>query len=336
MEKPGRLPPLPALRMFEAAARLTSVSRAADELFVTHSAVSHQIRALEEHLGFALFQRQGRAVALTPAGAELLQAANTALRQLADTVASLKRRANPDRLSVSVMPSFAGRWLAPRIGAFIDSHPTAEVNVSSGNTLTDFSRDAVDVSIRWGPGGYTGVRAELLMEDMLFPVLSPALCAGRRVEKPEDLAGLPLLRSDGEDWLPWFRAAGLDWPEPVSGLMMSDSGLVLQAAIEGRGVALARRSLAALALRAGKLLRPFDITIAARHAPEGLCAGSFPCDLPFEQRPLWRYWIVLPERAADTPLLTSFLDWLRAEVAADLAAPLEPGPTGRGTFALLL
>lgn len=324
MEKPGRLPPLPALRMFEAAARLTSVSRAADELFVTHSAVSHQIRALEEHLGFALFQRQGRAVALTPAGEELLRAANTALRQLADTVASLKRRANPDRLSVSVMPSFAGRWLAPRIGAFIDCHPTAEVNVSSGNTLTDFSRDAVDVSIRWGPGGYTGVRAELLMDDMLFPVLSPALCAGRRMEKPEDLAGLPLLRSDGEDWLPWFRAAGLDWPEPVSGLMMSDSGLVLQAAIEGRGVALARRSLAALALRAGKLLRPFDITIAARHAPEGICAGSFPCGLPFDQRPLWRYWVVLPERAADTALLTSFLDWLRAEVAADLAAPLEP------------
>lgn len=324
MQRPGKLPSLSALRVFEAAARLSSVSRAADELFVTHGAVSHQIHALEEQLGFALFQRQGRTVVLTSAGEALARAANTALRQLADTVSTLKSRANPDRLSVSVMPSFAGRWLAPRIGAFIDSHPEAEVNISATGTLADFARDAVDVSLRWGPGGYAGVRAELLMDDVLFPVLSPALCAGRRLETPADLDGLPLLRCEGEDWQPWFEAAGLDWPEPGGGLMMSDSGIVLQAAIEGQGVALARRSLAALALRAGKLVRPFDIAIAARHAPEGICATSFPQDLPFGQRPLWRYWIILPERANDTPLLKSFLGWLRAEVEADLAAPLDP------------
>ncbi|WP_246262316.1 transcriptional regulator GcvA [Aromatoleum evansii] len=326
---------MPALRVFEAAARLSSVSRAADELFVTHGAVSHQIRTLEEHLGFPLFHRQGRTVVLTPAGEELLHAANAALRQIAETVANLRRRSNPNRLSISVMPSFASRWLTPRIGTFIDAHPSAEVNITATGALADFSRDGMDLSIRWGPGGYGGVRSELLMDDVLFPVVSPALCAGHPLRVPGDLAGLPLLRSEGEDWAPWFRAAGLDWPEPASGLMLSDSALVLQAALEGRGVALARRSLAASALRAGKLLRPFDIAIEARHAPEGICANDFPSDLPFAQRPQWHYWIVLPEGRLDTPLLLAFLDWLRAEVAADLAAPLMPLPAGRGSFASL-
>ncbi|MCC4117006.1 transcriptional regulator GcvA [Aromatoleum toluclasticum] len=335
MERPGKLPPLPALRVFEAAARLSSVSRAAEELFVTHGAVSHQIRTLEEHLGFPLFHRQGRAVVLTPAGEELLQASNGALRQIADTVANLKRRSNPNRLSISVMPSFASRWLTPRIGDFIDAHPSAEVHITATSALADFNRDGMDLSIRWGPGGYNGVRSELLMDDVLFPVVSPALCAGHFLRTPADLAGLPLLRSEGEDWAPWFRAAGLDWPEPASGLMLSDSALVLQAALEGRGVALARRSLAASAVRAAKLLRPFDIEIEARHAPEGLSAIDFPPDLPFEQRPLWRYWIVSPERTPETPLLSAFLEWLRAEAAADLAAPLEALPVGRGSFAVL-
>jgi LysR family glycine cleavage system transcriptional activator len=242
----------------------------------------------------------------------------------------LTRRANPNRLSISVMPSFAGRWLAPRIGPFIDRHPAAEVNVMSSNALVDFTRDAVDVCVRWGPGGYVGVRSELLMDDMLFPVLSPELAVGRSFDEPAALAGLPLLRTEGEYWLPWFRVAGLDWPEPATGLMVSDSGLVLQAAIEGRGVALARRSLAALALRAGKLVRPFDMEIPAIFAPESYVAGG---NGTRAECVLWRYWVVLPERVADTPLLQSFLDWLRAEVAADLATPLdatddEPGERG--------
>ena len=194
----------------------------------------------------------------------------------------------------------------------------------SSNALVDFARDAVDVCIRWGPGAYAGVRTELLMDDVLFPVLSPELCTGRRLAAPADLAGLPLLRAEGEDWTPWFRAAGLDWPEPASGLMMSDSGLVLQAAIEGRGVALARRSLAALALRAGKLVRPYDIEIPAVFGPQNAARGANAAAVPVDRRPRWRYWVVLPERAADTPLLQSFLEWLRAETAADLAAPLEP------------
>lgn len=317
MDAPGKLPPLPALRTFEAAARLLSYSRAADELHVTHGAVSHQIRALEDQLGLALFARQGRTMTLTPAGGELLHAANTALRQIADAVAAIRRQRNPNRLSVSVMPSFAGRWLAPRLAAFLDANPGCELNVLSSDAITDFARDGTDLAIRWGFGGYAGVRSELLMDDVLFPVASPHF-AGGVPREPAALAGLPLLRSVGEDWLPWFRAAGLDWDEPARGLALSDSGLLVQAAIDGQGIALARRSLAMCALRDGRLVKPFDVEVPLYYAPhQGLPAAA---GLDDEGRPRrWRYWLVMPQRAADSPQLQRFVAWLRAEVAAEQA-----------------
>lgn len=319
MEAPGKLPPLPALRTFEAAARHLSYTRAAAELHVTHSAVSHQIRALETQLGFTLFGRQGRVMVLTPAGEELLISANAALRQLSDTVAALRRRVNVNRLAVSVMPSFAGRWLAPRIASFIEAHPGCEVNVLSTTKISDFTRDGVDVAIRWGFGGYTGVRSELLMDDVMYPVLSPRY-SGPMPTRPADLAGLPLLRSSGEDWLPWFRAAGLDWKEPNSGLMFDDSGMVVQAAIDGHGIALARRSLTALALRTGQLVRPFDIEVPVMYSPGQdvqVATGLDDAGQPLR----WRFWLILPLRDNDTPLLRDFIAWLRAEVAIDTGAP---------------
>lgn len=314
MLPPGKLPPLPALRTFEAAARLASYSRAAEELHVTHSAVSHQIRALEEQLGFALFTRQGRAVVLTAAGEALAASANAALRQMAETIGDLRRRTDTRRLSISVMPSFAGRWLAPRIASFIDANPDCEVNILSSTERVDFSREAVDVAIRWGPGAYTGVRVEHLMDDVLFPVLSPNFPGGVP-RQPSELLRLPLLRSDLEAWRPWFRLAGLDVAEPNAGLMMSDSGLLVRAAIKGQGVALARRSLVSLALRRGKLVRPFaeDLQVPY-HLPDGSDENT---------GPRWRYWIVLPQRRVETPLLLRFLDWVRAEAARDWAEPLD-------------
>ena len=322
MEAPGKLPPLPALRTFEAAARHLNFSRAAEELHVTHSAVSHQIRALEAWLGFALFSRQGRAVVLTRAGEELRGVANEALRQISDTVGMLRRRVDVNRLSISVMPSFAGRWLAPRIAAFIEANPGCEVNVVSTTERSDFVRDGVDVAIRWGFGGYTGVRYELLMEDVLFPVVG-ARFAGRLPRTPAELAGLPLLRSDGEDWLPWFRAAGLDWPEPTAGLMHNDSGLVVQAAIDGQGVALARGSLAALALRNGQLTRLFDIEVPVMYREGQDISAEHGFDEHGQPR-RWAFWLVLPLRGGDTPLRQAFIDWLRAEMAADAAAGFGP------------
>lgn len=319
MDAPGKLPPLPALRTFEAAARHLSYTHAAAELHVTHSAVSHQIRALEAQLGFALFARQGRAMVLTPAGEELLLSANAALRQLSDTVAALRRRVNVNRLAVSVMPSFAGRWLAPRIASFIEAHPGCEVSVLSTTKVSDFTRDGVDVAIRWGFGGYTGVRSELLMDDVMFPVLSPRF-SGAMPTRPADLAGLPLLRSNGEDWVPWFRAAGLDWPEPASGLMFDDSGMVVQAAIDGHGIALARRSLTALALRAGQLVRPFDIEVPVMYSEGQNVLVATGLDETGQPR-RWRFWLILPLRDNDTPLLRDFIVWLRAEVAVDAEPP---------------
>lgn len=315
MDAPGKLPPLPALRTFEAAARLLSYSRAADELHVTHGAVSHQIRALEEQLGLALFARQGRAMTLTPAGAELLHAANAALRQIADALAAIRRQRNPNRLSVSVMPSFAGRWLAPRLAAFLDANPGCELNVLSSDAITDFARDGTDLAIRWGFGGYAGVHCELFMDDVMFPVLSPHF-AGGVPREPAALAGLPLLRSVGEDWLPWFRAAGLDWDEPARGLALNDSGLVVQAAIDGQGIALARRSLALRALREGRLVRPFDIEVPLHYAPHQGLPPAVGLDAEGNPR-RWAYWLVMPQRAAASPLLQRFIAWLRAEVEAD-------------------
>ena len=315
MDVPGKLPPLPALRTFEAAARHLSYTRAAAELHVTHSAVSHQIRALEAHLGVALFNRQGRAMVLTSAGEELLLSANAALRQLSDTIAGLHRRVNVNRLAVSVMPSFAGRWLAPRIASFIEAHPGCEVNVLSTTKISDFTRDGVDVAIRWGFGGYSGVRSELLMDDVMFPVLSPRY-SGVMPTRPAELAGLPLLRSSGEDWVPWFRAAGLDWPEPASGLMFDDSGMVVQAAIDGHGIALARRSLTALALRTGQLVRPFDIEVPVMYSAGQDVPVAAGLDEAGQPR-RWRFWLILPQRDTDTPLQRAFIAWLRADVAID-------------------
>ncbi|CAL92947.1 transcriptional regulator GcvA [Azoarcus olearius] len=318
MEAPGKLPPLPALRSFEAAARLLSFSRAADELHVTHGAVSHQIRALEAQLGLALFARDTRGLRLTPAGEALLQATNGALRGIADAVAGLRRHLRPDRLSVSVMPSFAGRWLAPRLAAFLDANPGCELNVLSSDAITDFARDGTDLAIRWGFGGYSGVHSELLMDDVMFPVVSPHF-AGGVPRTPAGLAGLPLLRSVGEDWLPWFRAAGLDWPEPSRGLVLSDSGLLVQAAIDGQGVALARRSLAMRAVREGRLLKPFDIEVPLLYGPgqgKPPSLGLAPDGTPKR----WRFWLVWPLTPAPTPLLQRFVAWLHAEVAAELDA----------------
>lgn len=318
MDAPGKLPPLPALRTFEAAARLLSYSRAADELHVTHGAVSHQIRALEEQLGLALFARQGRTMTLTPAGAELLHATNAALRQIADALAAIRRQRNPNRLSVSVMPSFAGRWLAPRLAAFLDANPGCELNVLSSDAITDFARDGTDLAIRWGFGGYAGVHCEPFMDDVMFPVLSPHFASGVPRE-PAALAGLPLLRSVGEDWLPWFRAAGLDWDEPARGLALNDSGLVVQAAIDGQGIALARRSLALRALREGRLVRPFDIEVPLHYAPHQGLPPAVGLDAEGNPR-RWAYWLVMPQRRADSPLRERFIAWLRAEAEADRAA----------------
>lgn len=295
MEAPAKLPPLGMLRVFEAAARLGSFSAAAQELHVTHGAVSHQIRALEEQLGFPLFHREGRGVRLSLAGLELAGRVNDALCDIGRALAELRKRANPRRLTVTTMPSFAARWLAPRIGGFLAEEPDIELNIVSTETVLDFARDGIDIAVRFGFGSYPGQETELLMRDEMLVVASPALLAAQGGVTPplgaEPIRELPLLRSDGESWRGWFRLAGHDWPEPQSGLLFNDSALVLQAALDGRGAALTRRSLCQLDIEAGRLLQLSPLTLPNSRA----------------------YWFVTPGGVALSPVAQRFRAWLFAE-----------------------
>ena len=189
-----QLPPLNALRAFEAAARLSSISRAADEIHVTHGAISHQVKALEDFLGVALLERKGRGVTATAAGRRLAERVGSALEQIAEAATAISRRDDPGRLKISTLPSLAARWLMPRIGSFMEAHPEFEVSIQTGRELADFNRDDIDIAIRFGRGGWQGVRVEHLMGDAYFPVCSPKLNRGVLPKKPADLAKYKLLR----------------------------------------------------------------------------------------------------------------------------------------------
>ena len=291
MKQPGRIPPLPALRVFEAAARLGSISAAAEELHVTHSAVSQQVKSLEEALGVKLFGRSGRNVVLTSAGRELALGANEALCAIARTTHLVRQRANPNRLTVTTLPSFAACWLTPRIGRFIELEPDVEINLISTCEVLDFDRDGVDAAIRWTATANETLDSTALMHDEMLVVASPTYLQSRTLRTPIDLANCALLRADDESWAPWFARAGLDWPEPDKGLFFNDSSLALRWAEHGRGVALTRRSLADESLCNGSLVQLFDITVPEERI----------------------YWFVTPKNAVPTPLLQRFRQWVFSE-----------------------
>jgi LysR family glycine cleavage system transcriptional activator len=297
-----------ALRALEAVARTGSLTRAAQGLHVTHGAVSHQLKALEADLGIALVERAGRGVRLTDEGARFAGRVRGALAELEEAVREIGDRVHPRRWRVSVVPSFAARWLLPRVGRFLAAHPDIDLDVRATETLVDFRRDDVDAAIRYGGGSYAGLVSEHLMDDTLFPVCSPRIAQGLP-KRPSDLARYILLRSETEFWQPWFRAAGLDWPEPARGPSYNDASHMMQAAIEGQGVALARRSLIGSDLRNGLLVRPFDATVPSPN----------------------RYYLVYPPRLASSPKLAQFRAWLREEIAGDAGAdrPRENARRGR-------
>lgn len=259
------LPPLSTLRAFEAAARLESFSRAADEIAVTHGAVSHQIRSLERSLGTALFARNGRRVALTSAGRHFAERVRAALQDLAEAAQFVRRAEGERAVSVSMLPSFAARWLMPRLGRFMERHPAIAVNIHTSITLVDFQRDDVDLAIRFGGGHWPDVEAQKFLDEEFFPVVSPRFNRGRLPTEPVELGKFQLMRSNDEPWTPWFRAAGVRLKEPHS-IVFTDSNLLLQAALDGRGIALARSSIAAADLRAGRLVRLFKLAVPAHGA----------------------------------------------------------------------
>ncbi|PMS19989.1 XRE family transcriptional regulator [Trinickia dabaoshanensis] len=291
-----QLPALNALRVFEAAARHESFSRAADELFVTHGAVSHQIRALEDELGTPLFLREGKRVRLTDVGCRYAKDVRAALISLADATREVREGQRARRLVVSSVSSFSARWITPRIGRFIERYPQIDLELLSTNVLTDFTRDDVDVGIRFGTGPYSDLHVEALLDEVSFPVCAPTFNGGALPKTPAELAACPrLLRSDDQMWRPWFQAAGLAGvPEPRRGVLYQDSSNLLQATIDGQGIAMVRRSIASHELTTGRLVRLFEID-----APS---ASS--------------YWFVCPPPLLASARVQAFRAWLMEEVAS--------------------
>jgi LysR family transcriptional regulator, glycine cleavage system transcriptional activator len=294
----ARLPSLNGLRAFEAAARHLSFTVAAAELNVTQTAISHQIRRLEEELGVRLFVRQNRALALTPEARDYLPGVRAAFNDLRLATDRLLRRDNDHVLTVSTLASLAAKWLLPRLSAFQEAHPGIDVHITTSTALVDFQRDDVDAAIRYGRGQWPGVRSDWLMADQLFPVCSPALLTGNRpLRSPEDLAHQTLLHTSaggyGDDWRLWLTAAGL--PADVSkqpGLTFDLILVTVQAAIDGIGVAMGRTSYVEADIAKGRLVVPFKITL--------------PADAGF--------YLVSPQAKPDAPKLAAFRQWLVASM----------------------
>jgi len=288
-----RLPSLNGLRAFEAAARQLSFTRAAEELNVTQSAVSHQIRALEEQMGVSLFRRVNQGLLLTDAGQLLLPPVRDALDRLAAGVERVRGHEASGRLTVSVSPYFAGRWLMPRIGRFRALHPEIELRLSASQQYVDFTRETdIDMGLRHGLGVWEGLSAVRFLDDEVFPVCSPTLAPPLRT--PADLRAHVLLDDEQHGyWRAWLVAVGLDDLAPTAGLRLTDIGLALQAALAGQGVAMGRASLVEEDLAAGRLVRPFALSIPADYGIYAVC----------------------PEAAAERPKIAAFRDWLIAEGA---------------------
>lgn len=298
-----RLPPLNALRAFEAAARHRNFTRAAEELHVTQAAISHQVKQLEDWLGRKLFERNGHTLTLTVDGRSYLPDLTRALDALAAATARLSDTALAGPLRISVLPSFAGKWLMPRLGRFRAAHPDIDLQISSSTELCDFSKGDIDLGIRLGLGRWPGLQADLVAHEWLTPLCSPALLqSGPPLDSPDDLRFHTLLHDQPADlWPRWLDAAGASGVDARPGPGFTDSSLVLQAAADGHGIALGRLFLAADDVAAQRLVRPFAKVLQNDYS----------------------YWMVYPKAAAEKPRIAAFRDWLLGEAAA--CTPALPG-----------
>lgn len=301
-----RLPPLNALRAFEAAARHLSFEKAGDEIAVTASAVGQQIKTLEAWLGRPLFVRQpAKGVALTPLGERYAVAITETLNRLDEATAQALKPEISNIITVSAMPSLASNWLIPRLGSFQRHHPELDVRVSVSTRLTDFAREDVNVALRFGQGNYPGLRTDLLMEETFFAVCSAALVDDpqRPLRKPDDLRHHTLIHEAVADvpgyvtWDSWFAALGIKGLDVSRGPHYTHTYLCLQAAASGQGVALATNALIGDHLKAGRLVRPF----------------------PHEVKGIYQYYVVCPEEIADRPAIAAFRAWLLDEARAQAA-----------------
>ncbi len=293
---PRRLPPLNALRAFEAAARHNSFTSAARELRVSHAAVSRHVRGLEARLGVTLFRRATRGVQLTEPGAAYLESVRQAfdlIVEATDRLASTKSA----QLRISVEPAFAARWLVPRLGRWSDAHPDYEVVLDASSRLVDLERDEADLAIRYGRGDWPVVCLDLIVRLRLFPVGSRRLLrvGRRRPLPPAELAAFTLLHDDdGTLWRRWFDAAGIPGVDTSHGPRLSETSLALDAAIAGQGIALADQFLVSDDLARGRLVRLSDLELTD-HA----------------------YYLVSLDRTARRKPIMAFRAWLLAETEDD-------------------
>lgn len=298
------LPPLNALRAFETAARHMSISLAANELRVTPAAISHQIRILEDHVGLPLFTRNGRGLALTDAGSAGLRDLREGFVKLCAAMDAIDSLGEAGTLSVSVAPSFAAKWLLPRLGSFQVAHPEIDVHVAASMQLADFVKDGVDVAIRYGAGRYSDLAVTQLLTESVVPVCSPDfLRLHGPFHAPGDLVEATLLHDDSPDndpscpnWEMWLSAAGARHIDAGRGPRFNQSSLVIEAAVLGRGVGLAKTALAVRDLRHGRLVQPFKSRVKVDFA----------------------YYIVAPRAKLNLPKVSHFIDWLRGEAAGEM------------------
>jgi len=291
------LPSLNGLRAFEAAARHLSFTRAATELNVTQTAVSHQIRRLEEQLGVKLFRRQARALTLTPDAQTLLPSVSAAFTDLHAATERLLRPRRQRILTVSTLPTFGAKWLVPRLPSFQEAHPGIEVRISTSTRMADLARDGVDLAIRFGHGVWPGLRADWLMAEDFFPVCSPVLLRGPvPLRTPTDLGQHTLLHVDyqRDEWQLWLTAAGIAAPQTRDlaqrGLTFDIAFMALQAAVDGLGVAIGHRSYVEADLAAGRLVAPFELSLPSE-------AG---------------FYVVSLETLVEVPDIQAFRNWLLA------------------------
>lgn len=295
---PSSFPPLNSLRAFEVAARRGSFVRAADELFVTPAAISHQVKQLEQHLGLELFYRKHRGLELTEAGRQLLPELTRGFGHMERGIGSLVAEGLSGILTVRVMPSFATLWLVPRLGRFLDDYPEIEVSISAELQDPDAIGTLADVGVYYGLGDYPGLVIQLLMREDIFPVCSPGLLNTKPLRRFSDLKHHTLLHdvetNDDEPtltWRRWLRDADIRDIDPERGVKFNNSILLTEAAAHGQGIALGRTSLVEQYLQNGRLVRPLPDTRPADYA----------------------YHIVTTEAHAKKPRVQAFINWLESE-----------------------
>ena len=296
-----RLPPLNALRAFEAAARHLSLTRAAEELHVTPAAVSHQVKSLEDYLGVKLFRRTNRSLLLTDAGQASLPGLREGFDRLAEAMEAVRATDECGPLTVTVPPSFGAKWLVARLERFTAKHPGFDVRLDASMRVVDLVREGVDLAVRYGAGDYPGMRVDCLLDEVAIPVCSPALVTGDRpLREPADLCGHTLLHYTAPydesfpDWAMWLRAAGVTTCDLGRGPTFSMASMAVQAAIDGQGVALVGDVLVADDIAAGRLVRPFELSFPVKFA----------------------YYVVSPLASADRPRVAAFREWLLEEARA--------------------